>query len=829
VTFGVSSDNTVTLLGTGDSVTFGSNSDSNTLTLQGSGESVTFGAGSSRNMVTLQGSGDSVNLSSGSDNTVVIPSGGTPVTIGGTGNSGTISGYATIKDFATSTDFLELAGAPVATANTSGDVNGTDSTLTIGGSKVGEDSITNGIITFYTNSGTSLSLNATNTSAVAAAVQYLESNNLGAAGDTVAFTATINGIAQTYIYEQVGASPNPANDILVDLSGVTVTNLATLISGGNLSPAGVAGSPINLALANPSGAETSAVTVTLTGVPSDWSLNEGTSLGNGTWTVETYDLSALTVTTAAAYAGAMVLGVTETWTNADGSTGTAFVSDNVEAYAPGSPIFALSGNDNLTGSQGSNTFVFDQLIGNDAIYNFNVATDKIDLIGFANAKSFSNIQSNIADDANGNAVLTLGNGETITLYGVNAASLVASDFVFNQIPTTENAGTMMIGDGAILPLTGIVNNTGTIELNSVGGQTALEVGASGITLQGGGQITLSDSAVNFIFGATPTATLTNVDNTIIGAGQLGSGEMTLINEGTIIASGHNALVIDTGVNIINNSGVLEAIGGSELDVLSDVANSGLLWANGGDLTISGDVSGNGHAIISGSGMLEFAGASSESTSFAAGAAGTLELDNPSTFTGTISGLSSGDYLDLGNIVYGTGTTLTYSHDWKGDDGILTVSDGTQTDSIVLLGRYSAKDFVMSENSTGTVITYVPSGPADYAASNLLGNEGTQKIEGVSGSDRPTAESWSETLLYHGHGNGPHLDANTNWINAIDAHTGTAAQVTGNDWIHAIATGALPSVDPVNHATESWQHVSSIALVPEPANIHFEEIHHHHFL
>ena len=29
--------------------------------------------------------------------------------------------------------------------------------------------------------------------------------------------------------------------------------------------------------------------------------------------------------------GAMVLSVTETWTNADGSTGTAVVSDNVEA------------------------------------------------------------------------------------------------------------------------------------------------------------------------------------------------------------------------------------------------------------------------------------------------------------------------------------------------------------------------------------------------------------------------------------------------------------------------------------------------------------------
>ena len=117
-----------------------------------------------------------------------------------------------------------------------------------------------------------------------------------------------------------------------------------------VGPAGVAGSPINLALANPSAANGEPVAVTITGVPSDWTLNEGTNLGNGTWTVQTSDLSAPTVLTAAAYARAMVLNVTESWTNADGSIGTATIADNVEAYAPGTPIFALAGNDMLTGA-----------------------------------------------------------------------------------------------------------------------------------------------------------------------------------------------------------------------------------------------------------------------------------------------------------------------------------------------------------------------------------------------------------------------------------------------------------------------------------------------
>src|SRR5262249_9809862 len=145
--------------------------------------------------------------------------------------------------------------------------------------------------------------------------------------------------------------------------------------------------------------------VTVTGVPSDWELNQGTNLGNGTWMVEASDLTALTVLTAAAYAGAMVLGVTETWTNANGSTGSAFVADNVEAYAPGSPIFALTGDDTLTGAGANDLFVFGQPIGHDVIFNFNVASDHIDLVGFKGVSSFADIQ--LSDDLNGNAVISL--------------------------------------------------------------------------------------------------------------------------------------------------------------------------------------------------------------------------------------------------------------------------------------------------------------------------------------------------------------------------------------------------------------------------------------
>src|SRR6266550_7269323 len=101
---------------------------------------------------------------------------------------------------------------------------------------------------------------------------------------------------------------------------------------------------------------------------------------------------------------------------------------------------------------------------------------------------------------------------------------------------------MTVGDGAILPVGGTILNTGTIALNSTGDETDLEILVRGASLTGGGQVILSDNSQNVVFGGDASAVLDNVDNTISGAGQLGGGALTLKNEGTIAATGSNALV-----------------------------------------------------------------------------------------------------------------------------------------------------------------------------------------------------------------------------------------------------------------------------------------------
>ncbi|RUT97998.1 type I secretion C-terminal target domain-containing protein, partial [Mesorhizobium sp. M7A.T.Ca.TU.009.02.1.1] len=166
----------------------------------------------------------------GADTFVIGAGDSTPV-IGGSGNAGTISGYDIITDFVAGTDKLTLPGTLVAA--TGGNVNGGNSTLTISGDTVQSHSVTNGIVSFFGTDTFTAPLAVTSTASLAAVVQYLTITDIGNAGATLAFTATIAAVSHTFVYTQSGADAGVGT--LVDLQGVTVANLNTLI-GGSVDP-----------------------------------------------------------------------------------------------------------------------------------------------------------------------------------------------------------------------------------------------------------------------------------------------------------------------------------------------------------------------------------------------------------------------------------------------------------------------------------------------------------------------------------------------------------------------------------------------------------------
>src|SRR5262249_37603985 len=152
----------------------------------------------------------------------------------------------------------------------------------------------------------------------------------------------------------------------------------------------------------------------------------------------------------------------------------------------------------------------------------------------------------------------------------------------------SNQATINLLNNQYLSITGAIDNQGSINLLSVGNDTRLVVDAPGATLTGGGIVALSDYANNKIVGDPTIATLTNVDNVIEGAGQLGFGQLTLVNQagGMVRANAGNALVIDTASETTVNSGLFEATGAGGLIILDttvDGSTGGVIQANGGNV------------------------------------------------------------------------------------------------------------------------------------------------------------------------------------------------------------------------------------------------------
>ena len=151
-------------------------------------------------------------------------------------------------------------------------------------------------------------------------------------------------------------------------------------------------------------------------------------------------------------------------------------------------------------------------------------------------------------------------------------------------------------------------------------------------------------------------------------------------------------------------------------------------------------------VVAAGATLDLAGAYSGSVSFS-GSTGTLALDQSSLFTGTISNLtgngnlSSSDQIDLKDISFGSGTTVSYAGNASG--GTLTVTDAqNDTANLKLAGNYTNSTFTLSSDGNGGTTVVDPPLPTDHGCTMPSQNSATEPV--VSALDQKLA-LWTQHM------------------------------------------------------------------------------------
>ena len=224
-----------------------------------------------------------------------------------------------------------------------------------------------------------------------------------------------------------------------------------------------------------------------------------------------------------------------------------------------------------------------------------------------NTGAFDNTDGMIAALDGSNVALagtTVVSGGIIQSAGSGQVDVQTGQNVFLS-DLTLDAG-VQIANNSDFGISGAINNTGSVQVNSTGSATDIEIQSTGATLNGGGTITLTGAANLARINGVGSPLLTIADQTIQGTGNVGnnlisidlhaantidanvSGETLLIdpngngmiNSGTMRASNGGTLTVNSGT-FDNTDGMIEALDGS------NVALAGTTVISGGTIQSTG--------------------------------------------------------------------------------------------------------------------------------------------------------------------------------------------------------------------------------------------------
>ena len=337
-----------------------------------------------------------------------------------------------------------------------------------------------------------------------------------------------------------------------------------------------------------------------------------------------------------------------------------------------------------------------------------------------------------------NGVTLVGAGGTLSTTAGGIVYTVGDNVFDGTTLAVNDAATVTVESGTTLTLRGTLNNTGGI-LSVIGGGNVAEllVDPVGATLAGGGQVKLFSATIAGVSGA---ATLTNVDNTISGSGDIGNGQMALVNEtmGVIDSNGivdgitmtGGSMTLDTGANTIVNQGLIEAAGGG-LTIASPMTNSGEILAKqrsvvhiNGAMTNTGTVEADG--LNGGNGVVDIAAVVSNAGVIRADGNAAIELDGATLVGagGTLLSTAGGFAFTVGHNVF-DGTAMAVN-----DAATVTVESGT---TLTLRGTLNNTGGILSVIGGGNVAELL----VDPVGATLAGGGQVKlfsaTIAGVSGA------------------------------------------------------------------------------------------------
>ncbi len=265
-------------------------------------------------------------------------------------------------------------------------------------------------------------------------------------------------------------------------------------------------------------------------------------------------------------------------------------------------------------------------------------------------------------------------GGTLTTVGAGSFTGQNGTLDGSTSPVT-NQGQINVPVGDNLNTKGTIINNGSIMVAAPLGNLAL---AGSTTLAGSGQVVMSPGSG--VLGSSGF-TLTN-QSTISGAGNIGSGQIGIINKGNIVAtnpSSNTPLMINPGIaGFSTTGGTLAANAGCALTIgasgpFKNLAKNTLM---GGTYLIAGDLQIPGANIVTNSAKITLIGTGGEIVN---SSSNTNALANLATNSGSgLLSLQSGQTLSIAGNLANSGTVTVGVNSGLGVGGSYTQNNGTTT-------------------------------------------------------------------------------------------------------------------------------------------------------